>query len=369
MNLTLGSHEQEQLAATISTFVSPLDHPTVDDWRSASNRAASELLGADCASFMLPTENGAYLYSDEWPPEVPNAYPDLVAPLDQKYQFWRRQLAAGAWSRKQIFNSAMYRSAYYNEFVVPVRAFDAVGITIAGDANGGLAGLLFHHNRPSGKRFGRRGLQLLHIMKAAFVSGVRIQLAVGAARRSLARSVDDVVQATLLVDSLGRLLHANPSARRLLNTPAGPALQVTAEAAVRTELLSPGLSRAMSPRPTRTVTIDGRRFTMHLGFAGVELGALKAAAIVTLTDADASLSPMSAPAVSLVAKALDLTPQEARVALLLRERRSNAEIAAALSISRHTARHHTERVLAKLGVRSRAAVAGYVNRVAVSQGV
>jgi DNA-binding CsgD family transcriptional regulator len=51
-----------------------------------------------------------------------------------------------------------------------------------------------------------------------------------------------------------------------------------------------------------------------------------------------------------------LTDREVDVAHLLAAGRSNAEIAAALSISEHTSRHHTERVLAKLGVRSRAGV-------------
>lgn len=43
-----------------------------------------------------------------------------------------------------------------------------------------------------------------------------------------------------------------------------------------------------------------------------------------------------------------LTEREAEVAALLADRRSNAEIARALGISEHTARHHTEHVLAKL---------------------
>lgn len=52
-----------------------------------------------------------------------------------------------------------------------------------------------------------------------------------------------------------------------------------------------------------------------------------------------------------------LTKRETDVARLLAVGKSNAEIAAALAISEHTARRHTEQVLAKLGVRSRAAVA------------
>lgn len=51
-----------------------------------------------------------------------------------------------------------------------------------------------------------------------------------------------------------------------------------------------------------------------------------------------------------------LTPKEARVARLLAARRSNEEIACELFISPHTARHHTESVLQKLGVRSRGQV-------------
>ena len=51
--------------------------------------------------------------------------------------------------------------------------------------------------------------------------------------------------------------------------------------------------------------------------------------------------------------AFRLTIKEARVAVLLAEGCTNEEVAAELSISPHTARHHTERVLAKLGVTSR----------------
>ena len=52
-----------------------------------------------------------------------------------------------------------------------------------------------------------------------------------------------------------------------------------------------------------------------------------------------------------------LTRKEARVALLLADQKSNEEIAEDLFISSHTARHHTQSVLNKLGVRSRREVA------------
>ena len=60
--------------------------------------------------------------------------------------------------------------------------------------------------------------------------------------------------------------------------------------------------------------------------------------------------PKRSPSPGEVAERLGLTSRQAEVALLLAERRSNKEIAAALSVSVHTARHHVEAVLGRLGV-------------------
>ena len=49
-----------------------------------------------------------------------------------------------------------------------------------------------------------------------------------------------------------------------------------------------------------------------------------------------------------------LTARETEVAMLLAQGRSNVAIAKTLGISTHTARHHTQRVLAKMKVHSRA---------------
>lgn len=50
-----------------------------------------------------------------------------------------------------------------------------------------------------------------------------------------------------------------------------------------------------------------------------------------------------------------LTRRELEVAILLSQGRTNTTIANTLHISTHTARHHTQRILSKLGVHSRAA--------------
>ncbi|MBI4521080.1 MAG: helix-turn-helix transcriptional regulator [Gemmatimonadetes bacterium] len=60
---------------------------------------------------------------------------------------------------------------------------------------------------------------------------------------------------------------------------------------------------------------------------------------------------------SLLRECFGLSRKENQVARFLACGRSNAEIAAALFISPHTARHHTENILGKLDIRSRAQVA------------
>ncbi|WP_325308095.1 helix-turn-helix transcriptional regulator [Longimicrobium sp.] len=57
-----------------------------------------------------------------------------------------------------------------------------------------------------------------------------------------------------------------------------------------------------------------------------------------------------------------LTQRESQVAELLLVRKSNWEIAHELGISEHTAKHHTEKILAKFGVNSRRAVEAIVRK-------
>lgn len=63
--------------------------------------------------------------------------------------------------------------------------------------------------------------------------------------------------------------------------------------------------------------------------------------------------PPAPPALEELCGRCGFTRKEARVAVLLSEGKTNVEIADELFISAHTARHHTESVLLKLGVHSR----------------
>ncbi|HEX8946344.1 MAG TPA: LuxR C-terminal-related transcriptional regulator [Gemmatimonadaceae bacterium] len=66
------------------------------------------------------------------------------------------------------------------------------------------------------------------------------------------------------------------------------------------------------------------------------------------------------PSPEFLMRSFALTAAEATVALLLARGFQNSKIASDLHISRHTARHHTEKVMTKLNVHCRADVAGAV---------
>jgi DNA-binding CsgD family transcriptional regulator len=74
--------------------------------------------------------------------------------------------------------------------------------------------------------------------------------------------------------------------------------------------------------------------------------------LVTIERAEANL-----PSSDVLMRRFAMTAREADVALLLARGARNAAIASELHISPHTARHHTESVLAKLGVHGRGEVA------------
>jgi DNA-binding NarL/FixJ family response regulator len=117
----------------------------------------------------------------------------------------------------------------------------------------------------------------------------------------------------------------------------------------------PTVGREDSPPKPTAVAASLRRTNRQL------LSELRSQ-MVALREQHARFHTLTGPAGALLAQPSEdrswpqygLTGREIEVARLLAEGRRNTAIAAALGISPHTARHHTQRVLAKLAVHSRA---------------
>ena len=104
----------------------------------------------------------------------------------------------------------------------------------------------------------------------------------------------------------------------------------------------------------RNLREQGRSVMARLRESMFEMQAQRARLRVRGRDPGAGSAPAPTQSVFDLRRRYGMTPREAGVAMLLAEECSNATIAQRLGISVHTARHHTQRVLAKLGVRSRA---------------
>jgi DNA-binding CsgD family transcriptional regulator len=110
-----------------------------------------------------------------------------------------------------------------------------------------------------------------------------------------------------------------------------------------------------------TGELQRKRFELmrRMGDTMSQMRALRAR-LQTLVD-DRAGDGTPAPAARLAEK-FHLTPREVDVAMLLSSGAPNMVIAGVLSISEHTARHHTRHVLVKLGLHSRARAAALIAR-------
>jgi DNA-binding CsgD family transcriptional regulator len=111
------------------------------------------------------------------------------------------------------------------------------------------------------------------------------------------------------------------------------------------------MSTSMMSRPVREVASNSRRYRLegHRLHTATELTG--PVVLVFVQDV-----PEQLPADVELRSRFGLTRKEACVARLIAEDLTNDQIAAELCISPHTARHHTERVLAKLDLRTRTGV-------------
>jgi DNA-binding CsgD family transcriptional regulator len=164
----------------------------------------------------------------------------------------------------------------------------------------------------------------------------------------------------LLFDLSGRLLHQNSAASRILAAEAGPD-RVRLEHEARLAALgvaallrgprgSDGLGAASPPYRQ----VRGTRCEYRLAGTLLRQAAPGPKPLIAVTVERITPERLSDGALQV---RFGLTAREVQVARLLTEGRTDAGIAAVLGVTRHTASRHAEHVRAKLGVRSRAAVA------------
>ncbi|HEX8318844.1 helix-turn-helix domain-containing protein [Longimicrobium sp.] len=364
MSITLSSADVAKLTRAIQLLVSPLDFESVDNWRSAVNRGLGDLLCADSAGFLLPVNDGLAMYSDQHDPKSLSAFPELEPPrLADGRTVWEEGIRCGVTSLEMLYGPGyeLFRtSAYYNEYAAPNGAHDTIGATVpltglGSDANA-VASLHFWHARPVGRLFGERELALLRLLFPAFRAGVETQVRWDRWRIDLLRSLDTLGQAVMVFDSTGRPIHQTPALTGMLaDDPESTVLNLELQVVMNS------LRSAMRIRGYTDGPLGACASVIHTGKAryairGSLYGGPPSGSIAYMLVSLERRSPIRRPDAELQA-VFGLTRAEIRVAAFLAEGKPNVEIARALGVTAHTARRHTERVLQKMGIHSRAQVA------------
>lgn len=341
---------------------------SADAWAADACIAIRDLVGGDYSMLSQQTRSEHRYHSPDTPADIRAAVEQIVpkmtveTPADPSIAGLLALERAGAfdtWSAGSLdalLDGQFTRGAMFREVVEPAGMCDVVGITsLAGDRVSRIAvGFVRAEDRDE------RSIALMRLVRPAFDAGIAIGQRLAATRDGLLAAFDIAGDGVLLLARGGREIYRSRLLERLL---AADPERARIEAAARRIGETVAALHHTKRRDVRdvlagsplTVPVSTRRavYTLRGGALPAEIPGLPdAVALVHVRAPQAALLD-----VDTVRARFGIPQRVAEVAILLAERRSNAEIAARLGISTHTARRHTERVLAALGVASRTQVA------------
>ena len=337
-----------------------------DVWRQSVLRSLRILTGSDKAVLVVRTGAGPFACGEDMGQDLLSAYVARFADLDRS-RAAMAEFGLEVWSLSQLWPPGeLERSRYYQTFAAPNRLHETVGVTLQFASPRAEVCLVFHKTERGLPAVTDHRRELLSLLLEPIRAGFGADLGTHDPIPQMSSLIEVTGQALALYGLDGRELTQNPVMRRIL-----------AQDQDRNALLDQlrGVARSVlerranggEPRGRPHRHADGTRREVATSQAAYRLrgnlvgrNALgHGTAILVSLDRVA----FQVPAPDSLRARYGLTPRELQVASLLMHRLTNAEIARMLSISPHTARHHTESILAKFGVRSREALRRAITEV------
>jgi DNA-binding CsgD family transcriptional regulator len=311
VSVTFSPTDLKRMESAAEALLSPLAHERVDDWRRTVTRTIKRALDCDGAMFTLvpAIEAGAdpTFSEDGFAAAFPVIPPRADIPVFDDDQFAGMQATC--------------------------RSSEGLGVVVVTRDRGGV------------QPFGEKALAMLQLLQPALAVGIEMRQRFARRRAEFLRVLDAMREGLMLVEANGRVLHETPAIMRML-------VDEWERERVRTAMLACARSLTQARRAIGSeLRTAQHRYRIRGCYAGEEL-----AGSSTVLVAIERVGPAPTPDDSALKLRFGLTPREIQVTRLLAAGRRNDDVAASLQISPHTARRHTERVLAKLGASSRAAV-------------
>lgn len=337
-----------------------------DEWAASVTEAVRSVAGCDHTLFVLPLGppegRAIHVYSDDTDPAVPTAIeaafdgtwgddPTWADDLLARAYEARRRGGPGAYHERDLApREAVERSLFFQEALAPYGLRHALGIAVP-LPDGREFSVSAYYESGDAPGFSDETLMELALLVPAFDAGVRAYLRYGpeatARRAGFTAAVDALPSAVLVVDEDGVEVHWNVALVRLLDpeTEDGRVL-------AHVRRWARHLADRRPPVAAPEAAVEGALGRYRLGGVRLDDGADGVGGVVTVEPVGLPL-----PGPRALRHRFGLTGREAEVALLLATGLTDRAIADGLSIAHATARRHTERVLRKLGVSHRAAVA------------
>jgi len=359
-NFPLTSRDHDALRAAFAVLLSPLDSVDAETWRGEVGHTIGELLGADRSAFKLEIPGAPVLYSEDYSQSTLDDYMSHYHTVDLG-RLRREELGLEVWNRWRLHGSKLrqfWESEIHQDFLAPNKIFDSMGLTINVRGASKPATLFFHKEKPGTPQFGERGVAILSLLLPAFKAGVRDAMRYSRQRDSLATHLDSLTEGIRICDLKGDTVHQNPAFTAATTGDPHPEklerviFDIVHELVGLTRQQSSALHALAGHRLVHEVHSSTASYEVRGSFLGRELLGAELRIVISLQR----LAPSTTLSDKSLQERFGLTSRELEVARRLAQGESTKEVAQSCGISLHTARRHTEKVFAKLGVRNRSQV-------------
>jgi DNA-binding CsgD family transcriptional regulator len=361
MLTALAPGDLAHLRTALRLLLSPLEFPDESAWRKAVCEQLLEWVDTDGVHVVLSTAaRNKMVGAGDWSRlDLDRAY---VARWHDQMEVDRRRTERRltVWNRYDLISPSEFRrTMYFKEFCSAFGNLDSAG-ALHRLPNGDEVLLYFNAKTFEHFRADDKTATVLRLLQPSLAPAIAVLSAFGSTAPDWS-GIDAAGSPVGLLTLDGRLIHATPELASLLAHPrTGPAILhgMGRIAGEMRRVLAGGSASDTRCRPTRLVASRAGPITVSGSFVDAPSVCRVPLCLVSVTAPSPTVPPTSAlRTTTCLRERFGLTPREAEVALFLARGRRNAQIAAELRCSEHTARRHTERVLLKLGVHSRAEVA------------
>jgi DNA-binding CsgD family transcriptional regulator len=362
VTVTLSSCELKGLESALELMVAPQYGAARENWLIGVMKALKLVLKADKAIVRSTFAGTPTLITKDYGTEVSSEYFEYFRRFDPGRALDRPPPRLNAvWTVEDAYGTDIgdfYKTEFFNDYQRRHRAFHGLCLS-SSTAPGPLDDVMyFHRSRLSAAPFADREKNILRLCAPAFRAGLSAALRANS-REHLIETIDNLTDGCALVTIGGRVVHQNVVLSSYLangeaTAELRSAIMATADAvnaigwrATHCSAFDPGRKLVREQR------VGDRTFVI----SGCSVGTLEGIAEpLTLVTVRHKIRQTAADLLRQARERFGLSNRESEVAVLLAQRKTNAEISSELGISPHTARHHSERVLAKLGVSKRSMV-------------